>query len=304
MLVYIKPLSMFPKLHSDTLFGAILSAISEIFPSKVDEIINDFENNNPPFLLSSTFPSIDSKRFYPKIILENKESNVNDKNALKEYKKIEYVEEEIFLDLIRNNLTESDILNKFDEYTVLNNLLLKKELSEDIEISSTIIPHNSVNRMTRETEIFYSEGEEFNNIGLFFIVKFNNPEYKDIVESSLKFLKDRGFGKNISTGQGQFDYEIIDEDLDFNESGDKFITLSRFIPSDDDLANININSSYEIGFKRGRSKSGEIRKQVRFFKEGSTFPNYGENPGTIVKSGEITPAIEYGYAFPVFLGGN
>ncbi len=304
MLVYIKPLSMFPKLHSDTLFGAILSAISEIFPSKVDEIINDFENNNPPFLLSSTFPSIKFKRFYPKIILENNQSIINDKNVLKEYKKVEYIEEEIFIDLIKNRLSESDILNNFDEYTVLNSLLFKNGLCEDVEISSTIIPHNNINRLTNETEIFYSEGEEFNNMSLFFIIKFNNPEYESVIKASLKFLKDRGFGKNISTGQGQFDYEIINEDLDFNETGERFITLSRFIPSHNDLDNININSNYEIGSKRGRSKSGEIRKQVRFFKEGSTFPNYGENYGTIIKSGEITPAIEYGYAFPVFMGEN
>lgn len=37
MLVYIKPLSMFPKLHSDTLFGALTSAINELFPDKIDE---------------------------------------------------------------------------------------------------------------------------------------------------------------------------------------------------------------------------------------------------------------------------
>lgn len=302
MLVYIKPLSMFPKLHSDTLFGAILSAISEIFPSKVDEIINDFENNDPPFLLSSAFPSIKSKRFYPKIILENKQSDINDINVFKKYKKIEYIEEEIFLDLIKNKLTELDILNNFDKYTVLNNLLFKNELCEDIEISRTIIPHNNINRLTNETEIFYSEGEEFNKVSLFFIIKFNNHEYETIVKASLKFLKDRGFGKNISTGQGQFEYEITDEDLDFNESGDKFITLSRFIPSENDLFNIDINSNYEIGSKRGKSKLGEIRKQVRFFKEGSTFPNYDEKYGKIVKSGEITAAIEYGYAFPVFMG--
>ena len=56
MLVYIKPLSMFPRLHSDWLFGAILSAISEIFPDKLDDVISDFNDTNPPFLISSTFP--------------------------------------------------------------------------------------------------------------------------------------------------------------------------------------------------------------------------------------------------------
>ena len=72
MLVYIKPLSTFPKLHSDTLFGAITYAISELYPDKVDEMIKEFESGMPPFLLSSTFPVIyvnDSKiKFYPKII--------------------------------------------------------------------------------------------------------------------------------------------------------------------------------------------------------------------------------------------
>ena len=33
MLIYIKPLSTFPKLHSDTLFGALTSAISELYPN-------------------------------------------------------------------------------------------------------------------------------------------------------------------------------------------------------------------------------------------------------------------------------
>ena len=42
MLVYIKPLSMFPKLHSDTLFGALTSAIGELFPNKVEEIKASF----------------------------------------------------------------------------------------------------------------------------------------------------------------------------------------------------------------------------------------------------------------------
>lgn len=56
MLVNIKPLSTFPKLHSDTLFGALLSAINELYPDKVEYIIDKFEEGKPPFLISSTFP--------------------------------------------------------------------------------------------------------------------------------------------------------------------------------------------------------------------------------------------------------
>ena len=55
-----------------------------------------------------------------------------------------------------------------------------------------------------------------------------------------------------------------------------------------------------IDFKRSRDKSGEVRKQVRFFKEGSTFNHYAEKYGCIVKTGsDKYPAYEFGYAFPV-----
>ena len=114
MLIYIKPLSTFPKLHSDTLFGAITSAISELYPDMVEDMINEFENSRPPFIISSAFPYIydndDKVRFYPKIIQDYDLSKISRK-TLKQYKKIEYIEEEIFLKIINGQLTELDILN-------------------------------------------------------------------------------------------------------------------------------------------------------------------------------------------------
>ena len=75
MLVNIKPLSTFPKLHSDTLFGALLSAINELYPDKVEYIIDKFEEGEPPFLISSTFPVLfnenENIRFYPKLIINS-----------------------------------------------------------------------------------------------------------------------------------------------------------------------------------------------------------------------------------------
>ena len=45
--------------------------------------------------------------------------------------------------------------------------------------------------------------------------------------------------------------------------------------------------------------SNEIRKQIRFFKEGSVFPDYKKYYGRNVSSGKVNPAIEYGFAFPL-----
>jgi len=311
MLIYIKPLSVFPELHSDKLFGAIFSTIVELYSEKIDDIINDFKNNNPPFIISSTFPSIcvDSEkiRFFPKVIVNNSSNKTFDLNDyLKDFKKVEYYEEDIFFDIINGNLSENDILSNYNEYHRVNNLLMVKNRDINIKVKNTILPNNTVNRLSNETKIFYSEGLRYGeNIEIFCFIEVYNQEYESIIKSVFKFLKDRGFGRDISIGKGQFDYSI--EDININDLSknyevrdeNRFITLSRFIPSENDLKFIKDHSDYEISSKRSKDKSGEIRKQVRFFKEGSTFKNYSKYYGCIVESGGIKPAIEYGFAFPL-----
>ena len=131
MLVYIKPLSTFPKLHSDTLFGAFTSAVNELYPDKVDAMINKFEDGLPPFILSSAFPVIfdgDEKiRFYPKIILDSDLKDIDSK-IIKDYKKVDYIEEGLFFDLIQSKITEREILENYNHYNRFSNLLYKKEL--------------------------------------------------------------------------------------------------------------------------------------------------------------------------------
>lgn len=302
MLIYIKPLSTFPKLHSDTLFGALTSAISELYPNLVDEMINEFEQKRPPFLISSTFPVIfneDKVKFYPKLIMESNLSGIDSK-IIKDYKKVDYLDEKLFYSLINGELSERDILNNYEDYYRFSNLLMSEKLDVDIGFGENILPNNSVNRLVHETKIFYTQGDSYKNLGLFFLVEIFDENYSSIIKSAIKFLKDRGFGRDISTGKGHFDFEI-DETVTFDDTSDKnmFVTLSRFIPTPEDLGRVNEYSFYEIDSKRGRDKTGEIRKQVRFFKEGSIFPNYQMTYGNIVKSGDVNPAVEYGYAFPL-----
>lgn len=308
MLVYIKPLSMFPKLHSDRLFGAFLSAISEMYPDKVDEIVKDFESDNPPFLISSTFPVLcvgeEKIRFLPKIILND---NIDSSVEQKDIKKVDFIEEKIFNDILEGKLSQGDILKNYHNYTRIKNLLMLKDYGKEIKFTSYITPHNSINRLSNRTKIFYNEGNVYGeHVGLFFFIEIFDDSFKEIIKSCLKFLKDRGFGKDISTGKGQFDYSIEESNtINFDEEikeGDKFITLSRFIPSEEDLKFIKGDSFYEIGLKRSIDKSGDIRKQVHFFKEGSTFLHYKKYYGRIVDVGNYKPAIEYGFAFPIKCG--
>ena len=178
---------------------------------------------------------------------------------------------------------------------------MSEKIDVDIGFGENILPNNRVNRLVHETKIFYTQGDSYKNIGLFFRVQVFNDDYIEIISSAMKFLKDRGFGRDVSTGKGHFDFEIekSDDVIDFLGDENMFVTLSRFIPTEDDLKRINEYSYYEIGSKRGRDKSGEIRKQFRFFKEGSVFPNFQMTYGNIFKSGKDNPAVEYGYAYPV-----
>ena len=161
MLVYIKPLSTFPKLHSDTLFGAITSAVSELYPDLVDEMINEFGQGRPPFLISSTFPVIfngDEKiRFYPKIILDSDLSGIDSK-IIKDYKKIDYIEEKLFYDLLNGEITERELLEDYNNYNRFSNLLLSQSIDVDIGFGENILPNNSVNRLIHETKI-HSRGQ-------------------------------------------------------------------------------------------------------------------------------------------------
>ncbi len=311
MLVYIKPLSIFPELHSDTIFGAICSAISELYPEKINEIVEEFEIE-PPFLISSAFPYIehDEKiiRFYPKVNTYNNSEKRYNASWYKEYKKIDYIDEDIFFDIISQKIDENSIIENYGSYNKVNNLLMKNDYEIDLKYNELIIPNNTINRLTYASEnIFYTSGYQYKNLGLYFFIKILNKEYVPLIESAMRFLKDRGFGSDISTGKGQFDYEIdtnaeIEHKLDgFN--GNYFVTLSRYIPNKKELSYINKNSTYEIVSKRGRSSSGEIRKQVKFFKEGSILNNKKDTKfkGKLVKSGIQNPAVEYGFAYPIYI---
>lgn len=299
MLVYIRPKSKFPPLHSDTIFGAIIYSISQIYPEKLDKIISQFTENTlkPPFMVSSAFPFIDSTegpvKFFPRIIDQPVKSNPE---MMKKFKKVEFIQEEIFQKWVSGKFNEGDIIGKLGEYVLEDNLLLSQEISSSFGRKPIIEPKNSINRLNGGSEnIFYAMGDNYHNMGLFFMVKIIDSEFEEYIHAALKFLQDRGFGRDISTGGGQFSYEIQQIDLEEGD-GNRFLTLSRYIPSNEEIEVMARDSWFEIGSKRGRSSSGEIRKQIRFFKEGSTFKHTDNDYyGRVVESGK--KSLEYGLAY-------
>lgn len=292
----------FPSLHSDTIFGAIIYSLDQLYPEEMEDLISPFLTREPPFLVSSSFPFIQNDknylRFYPKII---EEPGYYKPENIKKLKRIRFIEESIFKKWAAGELNEEKIIESF--YITQDGYVFENKPSIRLGETEVFIPHNRINRLNSTSDaIFYSKAKAYHNMGKFFLIKFYEKSYKKYIRTALNFLSDRGFGGDISVGYGSFYYEINKNSLkDCN--GDRFVTLSRYIPHDDEIKLLKKDSWFEIGSKRSRGPDGEIRKQVRFFKEGSTFRNHEkEIYGRVVRVGD--PAIEYGFAYKFIIDGD
>ncbi len=306
LIVHIEPRSIFPSLHSDTLFGAICFAIEQIHGNDVlTKIIERFKNK-PPFLLSSTFPYVKSENgrihFLPKPIEDIEKIKDYKKfiDSFKIFKSAKYISKDIFNDWINGRIDGTYILQNMDKYNIKEGLLFPKEKQYKFSIKNFDIPRNQINRLDNSSDIYYFDGYYCKNVGLFFVIKLYDEGYDILLKGVLKFLRDRGFGEDISVGKGEFRIEEISENkiLEIPKDQKRFITLSRYIPSIDEIYAFRgrHNLFYDIYKKRGRSFDGRLKKQIYFFTEGSTFPNLKDTiHGRILHVQD--KSVEYGLAF-------
>ena len=310
MIVNLYPVSLFPeKLHSDTIFGAICYAISEM-GGDVDELISAYRRGKAPFILSSAFPFIhdNSGITYflpvpierPAEILSGEDISCDALGNLKLLKKIRYIRSQEFNMIIRG--ASLDELMSHGEFKVVGEMMVPQEMDGVFEIITVDMARNAIDRLScQSTSMFYTKGSRFVNMGLFFLIDFMDDGYKEIVLSALRFLEDRGIGGDISSGYGQFRLELKDDDelIDVVDDGTHFMTLSLYHPSSDD--EIAQAKRYELVWRKGMGAGGH-KKGVGMFGEGSVF-NYGG--GDLLGSVEDIAhnAVEYGFAYPVKMSG-
>jgi len=302
-IVYLEPQSSFRNnLRSDTLWGLICWGIKTVFSEqKLEEFID--KHKEKPVKISSVFPykregnedksDGQKKRFFPRPILQPLnlnhffESNGIDKKSeraqyiadLKKFKKIKYVEESIFEKFLKGELNETDFF-------------LNKELWDTKEefYKEEDVLHNSIDRLTNTTPqpkegnkraSLYSTTELFiKNGGLFFLLD-GYPEQIELVEAALRFFSHVGFGGDSSTGKGYFKISLEDINFTESENADAFITLSLFLPSDDEVAEFKKRKSnmwYELEARKGKFGGHFVKinkfwkESVLMFKESSVFP--------------------------------
>lgn len=324
--VYIKPLSPLPhSLHSNKIFGAICVGIRNVYGEKeVVGMLDEFRDNNPPFILSSMFPFVydrdDENRkhhFFPEPITEPLELGGDEIERyygdLKQYKKIKYLHQELFNELIVGKTDEKNLINRPDggDVKIVNkDYLVRRETNmsdRDFSIKTQDTPHNVLNRLSNASDDFYyTKGVRFTNSGLFFLIRFFDDTYKENVASALRFIEDRGFGGDISSGHGQFridDDEVINEfnGIEEPKEGNGFTTLSLYSPKDELGLFDKDNMWYDLVNIHGKCSDGMMKKSIRMFVEGSTFPLLKDKKfyGKIADVRDNPEVVEYGYAFPI-----
>lgn len=327
--VYLKPISSFlgDPPRSDTLFGAICWGVKLTKGEDVlEELLSGFTEGNPPFLLSSSFPTIggDSKRhhFFPMPLSEPVDANpqyLEDFNRLKAVEEIEYVEDELFEQILSGEL-DREAIYLSDSYQISSGYLY-----EEGEFNSEMFPvfdkrnvqRTTINRLTNGTHegrLFHSEETRAKRRNELFFLLDGEESILDTIRTSLRFLQDRGLGGDVSVGKGDFELTIVRDNSPIEEpaAGKYFTNLSLFYPGKEEnsrLTEERKNSWFTTLRRRGRLESsfvdtGDVWKDaVLVYGEGSVFPDilegpYGRNP--VVKR-EPFDVQYYGYSYPIGL---
>lgn len=274
-IVYLYPQSSYISSYdSDFLFGYLLTILKYLFGQDyTNKIVQEFENNNPPFLLSSCFYfSNESNRkthFLPKPLVNNALKDINeigDYAAIKKSKKQKYITSEFLSDLLKDGYLNLDNLNSTN--------------IKEIKIKHSSTPHSRIDRITNTTaeNSFYHTDDIFiENGGLFFLY---DGDLK-IIEPALNFINHFGMGADTSSGKGHFKIDISEIEFPQVDNPNCFINLSCYYPSIEEVEFYKKNSEnlfYELDQKQGKIGSDSYttrqfkKRLVDFFVPGSVFP--------------------------------
>lgn len=296
-IVYLKPRSAFHNvIDSDMLWGLLLTILRMMFSKeKTDEIVQQSEEGNPPFLLTNCFTYYEDEKNnknlqFPKILLPNikkdelseeqrkKYEDIDDKLKRKDYKKVDRIGKDDFIKIINGEKTEFDLM--WDYYQSSNNA---KDTAFNKRIIQETTVHTTIDRLTNVTAedesgsglLYTTEDTYIVNGGLFFLV---DGDFS-IIEPALNFLNHYGIAADVSTGKGHFEVSWEDFELPVPNNPTHFVTLSGYLPTEEEITNFTEDKTfYEFKSKVGKISTvmnftdNYYKKEVFYFDAGSVFP--------------------------------
>ncbi len=331
-------------LHSDTLYSAICIAWAILYGEEAlrHELVPTDEKQEdwrPPFLISSAFPFAGSVRFYPKPFLpfpveRETEIDESERRQIAKLKDVEFVSEEVFVSLLRN---EPQLPESNDELPHGGTLWLSAgeadRMREDFGVRSIAAERFwstvKVPRVTLDVKSGVSNIWHFGRVvfrktrnenskaksGYHFLVRYLDEASAVRLKAAVRFLGDAGIGGDRSSGHGLFE-PVFSTPPAFHIPPDAnaFIFLSLTFPKRQQVLSLLGEASRYRWITRGGWIGGALptplrRKTVRMFAEGSLLTG---NPNQYVwgQAVDVTPenahelgllhrVYRYGFAFPV-----
>lgn len=291
--------------RSDTLWGAIIQKWLLLFQDDPDELCR-----NSPFNISSGFPLINGKRFYPLPIgtLDNLINSAamgeleNTKLDVKKIKKIAWCAEELLLKILNGRGVDvSDVTPD----NVMPLPLDEKEKSNDRSSLIEQRPRVRTDQLRGGVEgdgFFYCSDQFFNDeSGLFFLADFQDKTSRKKFEAALNLLGDSGLGADRSIGRGYFRFEHKEINIQPVDKPDKYLLLSLYHPKKEEVEKGVMKkgrSAYSLIRRYGQAGSHLVNRFRRadcwMLAEGSVLPfTPSGNIVCVLKAGENIPHNVY-----------
>jgi len=264
------------KIDSDSISAALASTRASI--GKSDDLDHFLES----FTISSGFPFYKDKLFLPRPNGIIKNISVFQK-TLSEYrkllKKVEFIDLSIWQQLILGKETViklEQINNKF----LWNESVICKQIVDSKVHQRVTVP---VDENSDPTPFYFNWNFFEKDAGIYFIIAAKDTELNEII-SLFEILGDTGIGTDKNVGGGNFEIETSTINFDLpSDSNSKFL-LSNYIPTSEELNNIDLkNSSYEL-IKRGGYIAGSNEEKFRHLKKSSI---YLFKTGSILKTNSL-----------------
>jgi len=313
-----------PYAHSDTIFSALCLSYLYIYGrDELEELLKQFINRQPPFLISSIFPLYNDGEskifFFPKSLTMPTVGEYKE-DVWKKLKKASFFSKKVFEDCLINGIEW--VLEGLNNNTIssTNGTILTQDEKSRLKDSKIKLyddhqaPRNTINRLRSSSEIYYMGLTTYTlNSEMYFLVEVIK-DMSNKLDKVLSLLEEEGIGGERSLGFGRF--RLAKEKIEVIEANnaDAFITLSLYHPTKEEVQNFaqkNQFLSYKLLTRVSYAfspaiKGGKLKQRVRMMQEGSIFPKienqdlYGDVSKVLSedKTGSH-PVYRYGYAFPL-----
>lgn len=304
---------------SDSLFAALVARLIALEGTQAAEaFVSQFLNEEPPFVLSSTFPFAGKVRFFP--LPTRSLYHETDTVRSKDLKRTKYVSESLF----RTLLDGGSLARVYPGTAKIqgSQVLVSQEEIDHLptEVREGTMPLWSIEQRPRVTlgrsaqnsTIFFTGRVAFGNgCGLWFGVRWlkNDSGLKSKVSNLLAELGDSGLGGERSAGFGACQIRLV-ETIELPDAGSKlWVNLSRYIPRQDETSALQdpaaaFNLKNVGGWAYSPANKAQRRRNVNLLAEGSVLGVLDRQvPGQIVDVRPRYKANPDPFGHPVYRSG-